>query len=43
MSKWLEYERLKTELRRGKLTPKEYEQAIKKIIKQLKLYDPKLY
>lgn len=37
MSKWLEYERLKTELRRGKLTPKQYEEAIKELVKQLRL------
>jgi hypothetical protein len=37
MSGWHEYERLKSELRAGKLTAEEYEQAIKKLAKELRL------
>lgn len=37
MSRWIEYERLKAALRTGKLTPDEYEQAIKKLVKELRL------
>ena len=37
MSKWAEYERLKAALRTGKLTPAQYEQAIKKLVKELRL------
>jgi hypothetical protein len=37
MSKWIEYERLKDALRAGKLTPDEYERAVKGIAKELKL------
>jgi hypothetical protein len=37
MSKWVSYEQLKAELRAGKLTPAQYEQAIKKLVKELRL------
>ena len=37
MSKWVSYEHLKAELRAGKLTPAQYEQAIKKLVKELRL------
>ncbi len=37
MSKWVNYEQLKAELRAGKLTPVQYEQAIKKLVKELRL------
>lgn len=37
MSKWIEYERLKDALRAGKLTPDEYELAVKSLVKELKL------
>ncbi len=37
MSKWAEYERLKAELRTGKLTPDEYERAVKNLAKELEL------
>ncbi len=37
MSKWIEYERLKDALKVGKLTPDEYERAVKKLIKELRL------
>jgi hypothetical protein len=34
-NKWLEYERRKKDLQRKNLTPEEYEEAIKKIAKEL--------
>mgnify|MGYP000850976464 CR=1 FL=1 len=37
MNKWHEYEQLKAELSAGKLTPDEYERAIKKLAKELRL------
>ena len=37
VSKWVTYEQLKAELRAGKLTPAQYEQAIKKLVKELRL------
>ena len=37
MSKWIEYERLKDALKVGKLTPDEYERAVKVLVKDLKL------
>lgn len=37
MNKWQIYEQLKKELQNKNLTPKEYEQEIKKILKELDL------
>ena len=37
MSKWVSYEQLKAEIRAGKLTPAQYERAIKKLVKALRL------
>ena len=37
MNKWKEYERRKKELQDKNLSPKEYEKAIKKLVKELGL------
>ena len=37
MKRWHEYERLKAELRAGKLTPDDYERAIKELVQKLRL------
>lgn len=37
MDKYVEYERLKNELRRKNLSPEEYERELKKLVQRLKI------
>ncbi len=35
--KWTTYEQLKAQLRVGKITPEQYEKAVKELVRRLKL------